>query len=70
MVDKTPPPALPPPANGRKTIFERAIDNKNTEREKQKSRVILGAAFQCWRQLKDEKGLKADACVAFFLLDR
>ncbi|XP_059925735.1 zinc finger protein 69 homolog B-like isoform X1 [Gadus macrocephalus] len=69
MADKTPPPPPPAPANRRKSIFERAIDNKNAEREKQKSRVILGAAFPRWRQLKDGKSLKTDACVAFFLLD-
>ena len=68
MADKTPPP--PPPAKRKRTIFQRVVDNKNAEKEKMKTRVLIGAAFERWRKLKDEKGLKTDACVAFFLLDR
>ena len=72
MADKTPPSPTspPPPAKRRKTLFQRVIDNKNTEREKLKSRTILGAAFERWRQLKDEKGLKTDACVAVDLVSK
>ena len=44
MADKTPP-SPPPPAKRRKTLFQRVIDNKNAEREKMKSRIILGAAY-------------------------
>ncbi|XP_077065246.1 uncharacterized protein LOC143716740 isoform X23 [Siphateles boraxobius] len=62
MADKT-------PAQKRKSIFERAIENKTAEREKAKTRVILGDAFRRWRQLKDQEGLPTDAAVAFFLLD-
>ncbi|KAK7158576.1 hypothetical protein R3I94_005031 [Phoxinus phoxinus] len=62
MADKT-------PAHKRKSILERAVANKTAERDKSKTRVILGAAFQRWRQLKDQDGLPTDAAVAFFLLD-
>ena len=44
--------------------------NKNAEREKLKSRIILGAAFERWRQLKDEMGLKTNACVAVDLVSK
>ena len=72
MADKTPPspPPPPPPAKRRKTLFQRVIDNKNVERQKLKSRIILGAAFERLRQLKDEKGLKNDACVAVDLVSK
>jgi len=63
MADKT-------PARKRKSIFERAIANKTAERQNAKTRVILGDAFQRWRQLKDREGLPTDAAVASFLLDR
>ena len=71
MADKTPPspPPPPPPAKRRKTLFQRVID-KNAEREKLKSRIILGAAFERWRQLKDENCLKTDACVAVDLVSK
>lgn len=32
--------------------------------------VNTGSAFQCWRKLKEHKGLRLDAKVALFLLDR
>jgi hypothetical protein len=72
MADMTPPspPPPPPPAKRRKTIFQRVVDNKKVEKEKLKSRVLIGAAFERWRQLKDEKGLKTDACVAVDLVSK
>ncbi|XP_051989400.1 poly [ADP-ribose] polymerase 2-like isoform X2 [Xyrauchen texanus] len=57
------------PSQKRKSIFEREIANKTAERERSKTRVILGDAFKRWRQLKDQEGLPTDAAVAFFLLD-
>lgn len=35
-----------------------------------KTRVSVGTAFERWRALKEEKGLKTDAQLARFLLDR
>ncbi len=35
-----------------------------------KSRIHIGAAFERWRQLKIDKGLKTNAELANFLLDR
>ncbi|XP_062371717.1 zinc finger protein ZFP2-like isoform X2 [Sardina pilchardus] len=66
MADKTPP---APAKFKRKSIFERTIANKAAERERSKTRVVIGAAFQRWRQLKDQEGLQTDADVALFLLD-
>uniref|UniRef100_A0A672QPG9 Uncharacterized protein n=1 Tax=Sinocyclocheilus grahami TaxID=75366 RepID=A0A672QPG9_SINGR len=35
-----------------------------------RTRVNIGSAFQRWRELKERKGLRSDAKVALFLLDR
>lgn len=35
-----------------------------------KTRVSVGTAFERWRALKEEKGLKTDAQLARFLIDR
>ncbi|XP_058493987.1 uncharacterized protein LOC131465383 [Solea solea] len=64
-----------PPTTGasrkRKTFFEKATAKKNADAERSKTRVNIGAAaFERWRQLKDQRGLQSDAIVALFLLDR
>ncbi len=48
------------------------FDLKKRERDrlKQKNRVNLGVAYSRWKALKAEKGMKNDAEVACYLLDR
>ncbi len=41
-----------------------------TIRQEVGPRVNIGSAFQRWRELKEREGLRSDAEVALFLLDR
>ncbi|XDV26995.1 hypothetical protein PO909_030597 [Leuciscus waleckii] len=40
------------------------------DKQRNKTRVNIGVAFQRWRELRDLKGLKSDSSMALFLLDR
>ncbi|XP_060763199.1 zinc finger protein 354C-like isoform X2 [Neoarius graeffei] len=53
----------------RKSVFEKATARKLYEEGRVKTRVNIGAAFDRWRRLKQQKGLQTDAMVALFLLD-
>ncbi len=46
------------------------IKKKGYDQARGRTRENLGAAFQWWRELKEQKGLEADAEVALFLFDR
>uniref|UniRef100_A0A8C5G419 Uncharacterized protein n=1 Tax=Gouania willdenowi TaxID=441366 RepID=A0A8C5G419_GOUWI len=54
----------------RKSVEEKAATKRALEKARAQTRVNVGAAFQRWRQLRDQMGLKSDAKVADFLLDR
>ena len=54
----------------RKPETEMAATKKALDKERSQTRVNIGAAFEWWRQLGHVKGLKSDAEVALFLLDR
>ena len=54
----------------RKPEAEMAATKKALDKERSQTRVIIGAAFEWWRQLEHVKGLKSDAEVSLFLLDR
>lgn len=43
---------------------------KQRDRKRDKCRVAIGVAFPRWKSLMKEKGLRSDAEVACFLLDR
>ncbi|KAJ0063545.1 hypothetical protein NL108_003850 [Boleophthalmus pectinirostris] len=58
-----------PISRKRKSVFEVAERRRQGEKERSKTKVILGDSFQRWRALKQTKGLKTDALVAKFLLD-
>lgn len=47
-------------------------DGRKRERDRlrQKNRVNIGVAYSRWKALKVEKGMKNDAEVACYLLDR
>ena len=69
------PPLLPPvhpfkKARKRKTETEKAATIKKLEAARVKTRINIGSAFQRWRHLRELNGLKSDAMVAVFLLDR
>ncbi|XP_028299204.1 uncharacterized protein LOC114461400 isoform X1 [Gouania willdenowi] len=53
----------------RKSVEEKAATKRALEKARAQTRVNVGAAFQRWRQLRDQMGLKSDAKVADFLLD-
>ena len=57
-------------AKKRKPEAEKAATRKALDIERSRTRVNIGAAFERWRQLGHVMGLKNDAEVAFFLLDR
>lgn len=46
------------------------VKKRERDRLRQKNRVNIGVAYSRWKALKAEKGLKNDAEVACFLLDR
>ncbi|XP_066505500.1 zinc finger protein 619-like isoform X2 [Hoplias malabaricus] len=55
----------------RKTLSVEARTRKReSDRERGKTRVNVGLAFNRWRDLKEKKGYKTDAELAFFLLDK
>uniref|UniRef100_A0A8D3DP46 Uncharacterized protein n=1 Tax=Scophthalmus maximus TaxID=52904 RepID=A0A8D3DP46_SCOMX len=54
----------------RKTVYETASKKRRLDNQRAKTRVNVGVAFQRWRRLMEEQGLKNDAMVAEFLLDR
>ena len=56
-------------ARKRKPEAEITAKKKALDKERSQTRVIIGAAFEWWRQLGHVKGLKSDAEVALFLLD-
>uniref|UniRef100_A0A672K4S7 Uncharacterized protein n=1 Tax=Sinocyclocheilus grahami TaxID=75366 RepID=A0A672K4S7_SINGR len=43
---------------------------KAYDKARSRTRVHIGSAFQHWRELKEREGLRSDAEVALFLLDR
>lgn len=43
---------------------------REKDRLRQKNRVNIGVAYSRWKALKVEKGMKSDAEVACYLLDR
>lgn len=49
---------------------EQKWKKKFYDQARAKSRVNIGEAFQQWRDLREIKGMKTDAEVALFLLDR
>uniref|UniRef100_A0A3Q1EXW2 Uncharacterized protein n=1 Tax=Acanthochromis polyacanthus TaxID=80966 RepID=A0A3Q1EXW2_9TELE len=51
-------------------IIEVRENKRQLDRENAKTKVIIGESFGRWRQLKQQMGLKTDALVAIFLLDR
>ena len=53
-----------------KTSVEKATAMQKLTEERNRTSLVIGTAFQRWRQLKNEKGLQTDAKVALFLLDR
>ena len=57
-------------AKKRKPEAEMAATKKALDKARGQTRVNIGAAFERWRQLRHLKGLKSDAEVAVFLLDR
>ncbi len=61
---------VPTTGRKRKTIFEKATAKKKADEERNKTRVCIGAAYERWHQLKQQRGLQSDAMVAVFLLDR
>ena len=54
----------------RKRLEDHKLKKKGYDHERAKTRVNIGVAFQRWRELHELKGLKTDAEVAVFLLDR
>ena len=69
-------PALPPTEKQAKRIKiqqdKAAAKEKGAAQKKSinNTRVSIGAAFERWRKLKGEKGLRTDAEVAVLLLDQ
>ncbi len=51
------------------TLQEKVMNKKLLDKQRNKTRVNIGVAFQRWRELRDLKG-KSDALMASFLLDR
>ncbi|XP_039540482.1 uncharacterized protein si:ch211-40k21.5 isoform X4 [Pimephales promelas] len=49
---------------------KRSDEKREKDRLRQKNRVNIGAAYSRWKALKVEKGMKNDAEVARYLLDR
>uniref|UniRef100_A0A4W6BL10 Uncharacterized protein n=1 Tax=Lates calcarifer TaxID=8187 RepID=A0A4W6BL10_LATCA len=49
---------------------EYGLKKKGYDQARGKCRVNIGEAFQRWRDLRELLGLKLDADVALFLLDR
>lgn len=49
---------------------EQKWKKKFYDQARAKSRVNIGEAFQQWRDLREEQGMKTDAEVAQFLLER
>uniref|UniRef100_A0A672K5J1 Uncharacterized protein n=1 Tax=Sinocyclocheilus grahami TaxID=75366 RepID=A0A672K5J1_SINGR len=47
-----------------------SAENKRRLKARSRTRVNMGSAFQRWRELKEREGLRLDAEVALFLLDR
>lgn len=79
MVDKqsTLPTPRVAPAHKIKTGKRKKTDDDNKkakkkelDRARNKTRVTIGAAFPRWRELRVLKGLKTDAELATFLLDK
>uniref|UniRef100_A0A672H6L2 Uncharacterized protein n=1 Tax=Salarias fasciatus TaxID=181472 RepID=A0A672H6L2_SALFA len=66
MADKN----LPQVTRKRKSVYEVAQRRRQGEKERAQTKVILGKSFRRWCALKETKGLKTDALVAKFLLDR
>ena len=59
------------PGKKRKTVTvqEKAMNKKSLDKQRNKTRVNIGVAFQRWRELRELKGLKSDSLMALFLLD-
>ncbi len=57
-------------AKKRKPEAEKAAMKKALDKARGQTRVNIGAGFERWRQLRHLKGLKSEAEVAVFLLDR
>lgn len=59
-----------PPSRKKQSVFEVAERRRQGLKERSQTKVILGDCFKRWRTLKQQKGIKTDALVAKFLLDR
>ena len=57
-------------AKKRKSEAEKAATKLALDKARGQTRVNIGSTFERWRQLRKLKGLKSDAEVAVFLLDR
>ncbi|XP_059400179.1 uncharacterized protein LOC132131987 [Carassius carassius] len=51
------------------TVQEKAMNKKSLDKQRNKTRINIGVAFQRWRELRELKGLKSDSLMALFLLD-
>uniref|UniRef100_A0A3Q3JEP6 Uncharacterized protein n=1 Tax=Monopterus albus TaxID=43700 RepID=A0A3Q3JEP6_MONAL len=51
-------------------IFEKVTTKRKLDAAGSKTRINTGVAFERWRQVRGQKGLKGDAMVAVYLLDR
>ncbi len=49
---------------------EQNIKKKGYYQARGRTRINIRAAFQWWRELKEQEGIESDAEVALFLLDR
>uniref|UniRef100_A0A3Q1B5Z6 Uncharacterized protein n=1 Tax=Amphiprion ocellaris TaxID=80972 RepID=A0A3Q1B5Z6_AMPOC len=49
---------------------EHKLKKTGYDQSRAKTRINIGEAFQRWRDLRELKGMKTDAEVAVFLLDR
>ena len=55
------------PGKKRKTVTvqEKAMNKKSLDKQRDKTRVNIGVAFQLWRELRELKGLKSDSLALF-----
>uniref|UniRef100_A0A7N8X0N4 Uncharacterized protein n=1 Tax=Mastacembelus armatus TaxID=205130 RepID=A0A7N8X0N4_9TELE len=48
------------PGRKRKTVFEKATAKQKLDAARNKTRINIGKAFQQWRQVREQMGLKSD----------
>lgn len=54
----------------KKSKHKEVTKKRNRDRRRAKSRVYIGVAFPRWKAFMSDAGLRTDAEVACFLLDR